>query len=283
MPLRHSIGLALGIAALVQGAATARLAPVTGKPYRLVLIEERRDDRGTQRFTSERRLVFHTLPAGTALDLTITTSTAPPGGPGAMFAAAMAGLKGRTIRFLLDADGQVTSIDEEDAVWNALCAAVDRAADATVAGSAARDRAARSMAAAFRSLSADRRRAMLTSMAAPALAGALANRPPERDAAITLPARSPAGTTTMLPGKETVQLIDDRTMTITTAAEGDIAAPDAAGPATAHIRVSITRTIDRVAGLVLESREERETTIGSGADLRRSTSVSTSRLIDPVS
>ncbi|OYW27451.1 MAG: hypothetical protein B7Z51_08950, partial [Methyloversatilis sp. 12-65-5] len=99
--------MALGIAALMQGAATARLAPVTGKPYRLIIIEERRDDRATQRFTSERRLVFHTLAAGTALDLTITTSTVPPGGSRAMFAAAMAGLKGRTVRFLLDADGQV--------------------------------------------------------------------------------------------------------------------------------------------------------------------------------
>lgn len=261
----------------------ARLAPVVGKPYRLVLIEERRDDRGTQRFTSERRLVFHALAGGIALDLTMTSNTAQPGGPGAMFAAAMAGLKGRTIRFLLDQDGRVTGIDDEEAVWNALCAAVDRAADATVAGSPARDRTARSMAAAFRSLPADRRRAMLTSMAAPALAGRLATRQPERDAAIALPARSPAGTTAMLPGKETVRLVDDRTIIITTTAEGDVTAPDAARPATAHIKVSIMRTIDRSAGLVLESREERETTIGSGADLRRSTSVSTTRLACPVS
>lgn len=273
----------MGIAALWPGAATARLTPVIGKPYRLILVEERRDDRGVQRFVSERRLVFQALATGIALDLTITSNTAPQGGPGAMFAAAMSGLKDRTIRFLLDADGQVTGIDDEDAVWSALCDAIDRAADATVTGSPARDRAARSMAAAFRSPPADRRRAMLTSMATPALAGSLANRQPQHHAEITLPARSPAGTTAMLSGTETVQLIDDRRMTITTTAEGDVAAPDPAGPPTAHIRVSITRTIDRSAGLVLESREERETTIGQGADVRRSTSISTSRLIGPVS
>lgn len=283
MPLLLSAGLALGIAALPQGVPVARLTPVTGKAYRLVLVEERRDDRGVQRFTSERRLVFHRLANGFALDLTITESTTPPGGPGTMLGAAMAGLKGRSFRFLLDAEGRVTSIDDEDAVWNALCDAVDRAANATVAGSPARDRAARSMATVFRSLPADGRRAMLTSMAAPAIAGTSNNRQPQRDTAITLPARSSTGTTAMLPGRETVELIDGRTMTITTAAEGDVAAPDAAGPATAHIRVSITRRIDRVTGLVLESREERETTIGSGAELRRSISVSTTRLIDPVS
>ncbi len=261
----------------------AQLAPITGKAYRLVLVEERHDDRRVQRFTSERRLVFLRLSNGIALDLTIARDVTPPGGPGAMVAAAMAGLKGRTIRFLLDGNGRVTGIDDEDTIWSAFCDAVDRAADATVAGSPARDRAARSMAAVFRSLPTDRRRAMLTSMAAPALAGSLANRQPQRDAEITLPARSPAGTTAMLSGTETVQLIDDRRMTITTTAEGDVAAPDAAGPPTAHIRVWITRTIDRSAGLVLESREERETTIGQGADVRRSTSISTSRLIGPVS
>ena len=272
----------MGIAALWPGAATARLTPVIGKPYRLILVEERRDDRGVQRFVSERRLVFQALATGIALDLTITSNTAPQGGPGAMFAAAMSGLKGRTIRFLLDADGQVTGIDDEDAVWSALCDAIDRAADATVTGSPARDRAARSMAAAFRSLPADRRRAMLTSMATPALAGSLASQQRERDVAISLPARSPTGATAMLPGREMVRLVGDRTIIITTMAEGDVAAPDAASVGTAHIKVSITRMIDQSAGLMLESREERETTIGQGADARRSSSVSTSRLIGPV-
>lgn len=261
----------------------ARLAPITGKPYRLVLVEERRDDRGVQRFTSERRLVFHPSEDRIALDLSVISSTAPPGGPGAMFTAAMAGLKGRTIRFLLDADGTVTGVDDEEALWNAMCAAVDHAANATVPGSTARTRAARAMAATFRSLPPERRRAMLTSMAAPALADETTDQQREADSAITLPARSPAGTTAHIPGRKSVRLVDDRTMTVTTTAEGDVAALDAASTGTAHIKVSITRTIDRVAGLVLESREERETTIGSGTDLRRSISLSTSRLIIPVS
>lgn len=283
MPLLLRTALALGITAPAPSATIAQLAPITGKAYRLILVEERRDDRGVQRFTSERRLVFHRLANGIALDLTITGNITPPGGPGAMVAAAMAGLKGRTIRFLLDGNGRVTGIDDEVSVWSAFCDAVDRAADATIAGSPARERAARSMAAVFRSLPADRRHAMLTSMAAPALAAGLAARPPERNATITLSARSPAGTEAMLPGTETVQVRGDRTIIITTMAEGDVAAPDAASVGTAHIKVSITRTIDRLAGLMLESREERQTTIGQGADLRRSTSVSTTRLIAPVS
>ncbi len=279
---RLNAGLALSLAVLVPGTAVARLAPVPDKPYRHVLIEERSDERGMQRFVSERRLVFHPLPTGFALDLTILDASAPTNGSGAMFAAALAGLKGRTVRFLLDQEGRIISIDDAAAVWAALCAAVDRAAAASPPASAARQRAADAMAAAFRTLPANRRQDMLSSLVNATLAGALAARLPVEDGAISISARSPTGMPVALPGRETVRIIDDRTILITTTAQGDMAAPlpEATGPS--RISVTITKRVDRAAGLILESREQRETTLGAGPTLRRSTSLTVSRLDPPV-
>ena len=280
---RLNAGLALSLALLVPGTAVARLAPVPDKPYRHVLVEERSDDRGMQRFVSERRLVFHPLPTGFALDLTILDASAPANGSGAMFAAALAGLKGRTVRFLLDQEGRIMSIDDVAAVWAALCAAVDRAAAASPSGSAARQRAADAMAAAFRTMPADRRQDMLSSLVNATLAGGLAARLPVEGSAISISARSPTGMPVALPGRETVRIVDDRTILITTTAHSDMAAPlpEATGPS--RISITITKRVDRAAGLILESREQRETTVGAGPTARRNTSLTVSRLDPPVS
>ncbi|OQW74430.1 MAG: hypothetical protein BVN32_12825 [Proteobacteria bacterium ST_bin14] len=279
---RFNAGLALSLALLVPGTAVARLAPVPDKPYRHMLIEERSDDRGMQRFVSERRLVFHPLPTGFALDLTILDASAPANGSGAMFAAALAGLKGRTVRFLLDQEGRILGIDDAAAVWAALCAAVDRAAAASPPASAARQRAADAMAAAFRTLPAHRRQDMLSSLVNATLAGALAARLPVEDSAISISARSPTGMPVALPGRETVRIIDDRTILITTTAQGDVTAPPPGATGPSRISVTISKRVDRAAGLILESREQRETTLGAGPTARRNTSLTVSRLDPPV-
>lgn len=281
MALRFSAGVVAGIALLIPGVAAAQFAPVVDAPYRHTQVEERRDDRATQHFESRRTLVFHRLPNGFALDVTIVAASEPNNAAGAMFATAMAGLKGRTIRFLIDAKGHITGLEDEDSIWAMLSAAVDRAAASASPGSAARKQAAGALAAAFRLMPADRRRAILMSIAAPVLAGPLSNRGAVAQAPITIPARGPAGTAVTLSGHETVDVIDDQTLTITANAEGNVPSPPTPGSAEttqAHIRVKSTKRIDRIAGLVTEAREDRETTIGSGPTLRRATSTTISRL-----
>lgn len=266
------------MAVLFPGTASGQLAPAIDKPYRYILVEERRDERGLQRFQSDRRLIFHSRADGFALDMTILTANGPANGPGGMFATAMAGLKGRPIRFLLDSSGRIIGVEDQLGTWAALCKAIDRGAKAAPSGSAARNRAAHNMAATFRALPSDRQLAFLASMVSPALAGSLATRVAVEDAAVTIPARSATGAPIMMAGRETIRWIDDKTISIVTTAAGEVATAGPTPPAPARISVTLNKRIDRGAGLIVDSREERETTIGSGPGLRRSSSTTISRI-----
>ncbi|MBA4047868.1 MAG: hypothetical protein C0476_04920, partial [Sphingomonas sp.] len=231
---------------------------------------------------TERELVFVRRAQGFAVTVTIVRADPDASESGAMFGAAMAGLRGQPIVFQLDAEGRLVAIDDEANVWTRLCNAIAAMASGANSAEPQRRQMLQSLVAGLEKLPSAQRRAILGSMIEQIVAGPLADRQPGTHA-ITRPARAPGGIETVLSGNEVVTLARGA-LVIDTDARGTIAAataPHATPPA--EIALSIRQRVDAARGLVLESRTERATMIGAGAAARRARSVVTHRIFIKVS
>ncbi len=282
MPPRASGALLCAMLSVAPGPAVARFLPPEGQALRQVLIEERSEPGPPQRFTTERELVFARTATGFAVTVTVLRADPDAGDSGAMFAAAMAGLRGEPIVFQLDAEGRLLAIDDEAKVWMRLRGAIAAMAADSSHPEPRRQQMLATLVTTLERLPPDQRRAILGSMIEQIVAGPLADRQPGTRA-ITRPARTPGGTETVLRGHELVKPAAGA-LVIETDARGRIAAattPHVTPPA--EIAVSIRQRVDAARGLVLESRTERTTTIGTGTAARRARSVVTHRIITKVS
>lgn len=259
---------------LAANAANARFLPPEAQPLRQILTEERSEPTGTQRFVSERQILFTRRQDGYRAEVTIVSESHATGDAGAMFGAGLAALKGQPIRFDLDRNGDVIAIADEDALWSRFCDAVEGMARGQRPLDAQRTRNLAALVAPFRAMPPARRRALLGSMISAIIAGPLADRQPGTQP-ITLPARDAHGTINALPGRETVTL-GDGALTIDSTAEGSV------GPAT-HLAVIRRERIDVARGLILESVTKRDTIIGAGGASQRSQTIVTSTISFKVS
>lgn len=253
--------------ALAASAADARFLPPEGRPLQQILTEDRIEAGSTQRYISEREIIFTRTPDGYRAEVTIVSESHAADDAGAMFGAGLAALKGQPIRFDLDRNGTIVAIADEEALWGRFCDAIGAMARGKRPLDVQRTRNVEALVAPFRALPPARRRALLGSMITGIIAGPLADRQPGTQA-ITLPARDPKGVVISLPGKETVTLADSA-LTIESAAEGDLSA-------TAHLVVMRRQRVDAARGLIVETRTQRDTIIGTGAASRRSQSIVTS-------
>lgn len=267
--------------ALHAGLAAAAFDPPDGKVFRYLIVETRSGGAAERTFTAERDLVFHHAPDGFTADLTLVRVDQGSGGEvGAMFERALGALKGQTIRFRLDHDGTIVRIEDRAAIWARIAGAVARMApgESEVYG------------APLAAMPADRQTAMIASMLAPVIAGKDAEAAPgERP--VTVPADSPVGAPFTLVGHEARSRDPDGTLYVAVDAAGHAPLPaatdplDPASPLTqdARVAMSIRRRIDPVTGLVLETRETSETTLGDGRGMRRSSISTVTTLIAKVS
>ncbi|MBA3878214.1 MAG: hypothetical protein C0500_00680 [Sphingobium sp.] len=242
----------------------ARFLPPEGQPLRQLLTEERIEPSGTQRYVSEREIVFTRTASGYRAEVMIVSESHAAGDAGAMFGAGIAALKGRPIRFELDRNGAVVAIADEEALWTIFCDAIEGMVRGKSALDAQRARNLQALVAPFRTMPPERRRALLGSMISALVAGPLADRQPGTRA-ITLPTRDPTGKVTTLAGSETVT-VSEGALTIDSIAEGDVAP-------TAHLAIARHERIDAARGLIIETRTCRTSTIGTGADRRQSETV----------
>lgn len=282
MPPRASAALLCAVLSVAPGPAVARFIPPEGQVLRQVLIEERSEPGPPQRFTTERELVFARTATGFAVTVTVLRADPDASDSGAMFGAAMAGLRGQPIVFQLDVEGRLVAIDDEVKVWTRLRGAIAAMATNAPHPEPQRQRILETMIATLERLSPAQRRAILGAMIEQIVAGPLADRQPGRHF-ITRPARAPGGTETVLRGREVVKLVAGA-LVIETDARGRIAAataPQKTPPA--NIALSIRQRVDAARGLVLESRTERTTIIGTGPAARRARSVVTHSILPKVS
>lgn len=270
--------------ALVASPVEARLAPSEGQAFRVKLIEERDDGGSVSRFSVERTLVFHRLDTGYAIDVTTGPATQSGAAPSArMFATGMAALANRTIRFRIDDKGEPVSIDDEDAVWDLFCGAIEAMGRVPKAVRSARRESAAALLNPMRSISPERRRSMLLSMVTPLLAGPLADETPGTSRAVKLPTQTPSGEQAALVGVQRVSAGDNDALLIATEAEGDISPWRDTSSPPARVRLQRRVQVDPRTGLVTVSMERRETITGSGANERRSISTSSMTLTPLVS
>lgn len=275
----------LAATALLAAPVAAQLAPHAGQSFRVSLVDQRSDGGATRQFSAERTVVFHPLADGFAIDVTTVPASVTDVAPDSrMFAAGMAALAGRTIRFRVDGQGALKSIDDEDAIWDAFCAAIEAMGQTGKRITKPLPRAT-AMALPMRDAPPAVRRAMLFSMVAPLIAGPLADEVPGTTRAVSLPVRAPTGMISQLIGVQHVSVDGNGALLITTDAEGELAAWHDSAPSSPKARVKLNRVvrIDRSTGLVLETRERRETVIGNGKGAPRSVSLSKTLLKPMVS
>lgn len=268
------------IAAPVTAQRTPQLAPIGGQPYHVKLVEQRSDGGTTRRFQVERTVVFNPLADGFAIDVTTGAALASEDTPdNRMFASGMAALAGRTIRFRVDGGGALKSIDDEDAIWDAFCAAIEAMGQTGKRDTKPMARAT-AMASPMRDAPLAVRRSMLFSMVEPLIAGKLVSEIPGTTRAVSLPVRAPTGVMSHLIGVQHVSIDGDGALLLSTDAEGDLKGWNDPSPTPVKARVKLSRVVrvDRMTGLVLETSERRETVIGDGKGAQRSISLSKTQL-----
>lgn len=273
----------LALAALSFCAATevsAEIAPPVDVPIRYTIVEERSDAKTMARFAVDRILTFHRTPQGYDAELRQIRSTAPAvQGVGAMFAAGMRAIEGRSIRFHLDSDGTVLAVDDEDMLWESVCAGLEAMAQGQAKHSAPRKRFLNALAAPLRALPPARRRDMLASMIAPVIAVRLPT-PGDGAVPVTVPARDLTGIAVDLPGTRRISRATDGTIMVETEAAG---VTPANGSDDVRLTIASRSRIDPRSRLVTEAIESREILVGSGASTLASRYVTTTRLIFTVS
>lgn len=268
----------VSLALLLQASAGHGFAPPLDTPFVYTTTETRRSGTRTLRFSARRRIVFRRDgDDGVIAELRFEHADhSADGGIGAMFARAFEALGDRPLRFHLDHDGAVTAIDDRDAVWDRLCAAIDGMGD-----TAARRKSAQAIAAALGGLPVARREAMLASMIEPLIADDLAAMTPG-DTTASIPARTPTAPGATIPGRRHVARRADGTLSISVDADGDVLPPKSGG-ASVHVAISRRQQVDPVTGLVTSSRETDAAVTGIGAKTNTNETVTTATLTPLVS
>lgn len=254
---------ALLAATLLQADASApRFNPPLDVTFRYETVQTR-DDAGTQeRFRLVRSLRFLRDGDGDGFTAILTVDQAEGGiasGPGAMFDAAMAALKNVPVRFHLDAQGRVVSVEDQAALMARLRdAIVAHAADAAKVEPAKRAAFAARLAGALTAMPDALQRQMLASMIEPVLADADLPAAPGPAAPVSQTGRSPFGGSAALTGTQRGWIDANGQFVLETRLTGT-----ASGPNGQHAALTgtIRRMIDRKTRLVMQGSDERTVTI----------------------
>lgn len=255
--------------ALSASAASAAFQPVPDRPYRYETVETRTVDGVARRFHASRTVVFQRSPEGFVATVTLDAVDQQAGDTvGQMFVVATGALLHRPLHFRLDTTGTIRDIPDADAAVTAIADAIERIG----ASNRARSTHSKVLASPLRTLSPERRVAMVRTILSPVIAGDIAERTPGQRK-ISVPSRPPLAPDRALAGLETISRGRDGVVTIAITAHGGIDAAVAADAPGARIATPTTnpvasyrwiRNIDAATGLLLDSREHSEATASDG-------------------
>lgn len=246
--------LALEVAAIVVGVHAVEPAPVFAPPLGtpLTLRIERTQTSGdtVYRFSAVRTIVFMKSDAGYRAEMTLVSADSDAVGPGAGFDRAMAALRGVPMRFTLDSDGNVQSLEGLDQHWATLVAAI--AGGGKSAPAAVTEQ--------LNGLSSAQRLAMLASALDSIVYADLAGGGVQAEHDIPMRPRPPYGSPAPATARYGVTAANGALVATTTAAF-PVQAP--AGGA-ASMTIDETTTVDPATGLLRSSRETRTVELASG-------------------
>lgn len=255
------VTVAICAAATLATPAAARFAPPADTPLRIETVQESDDGSGVRRVTATHDVRFTRTPQGWRATLTLRREGLSDSGDAlGAFARLQAVLVGRAVTVWLDRAGHVTGVENADAWWARL-----RAAIADVAGgSPARDRTRALLLAHHDAATPAQRVETLAGTLAALCAGAEAER---RDGtrATTVPAGAFGAEAATQPAQERV-VRDGAMVRIDLTATGPVAGP---GGAAGSVSLHESREVVRGTGLVRAMRSVRETMVPlTGADRR---------------
>lgn len=252
-------------------------APPLDQKLSYVRTEERSDPSGKVLFRIERSLIFARRNNGWTVTIRPIAEQAPTGGRAAgLIAAGLSGLKGKTVIMALDAHGSVTGIEDEDTVWGAFLSGITALVARAPTPKVGQPAQPQQIDGTLKSLPRANRFSLLKSLLPPIVAPGVGDAEIGTTRPVTMSAVAPSGAPTKLTGDERYQSAGDGLLIIETRVQGDIPASGAV-PA-AHIVAERVQRIDRRSGLIVESRERRETTIGNGRSAARSVTVTMGKL-----
>lgn len=240
--------------AMVQGAF---FSPPLDRDFAYVTEQVRTDESGERRYRVERTLRFARDGDGLFADLTLNRIIGDKGGEGAMFERALAGLKGRTVRYRLSPYGTLVSIDAIDGHWSAL-----------VEGMAGDARGTRGVpiVEAFRGAPPTRRTAMFWSMLDPLIIAAIAADGPYTHRPVSQAGQSAGGAPELMSGTERLERADGGGLRLTRIVQSRPAAPG--GPSATTTAPAIERErettalLDPQTGLLAQSTDRMRLRIG---------------------
>ncbi len=182
----------------------------------------------------------------------------------------MAALAGTTIRYRLDADGAVASIEDEAFQWQRFVATIA----AMGAEDAARSGDAAAIAATLATLPVGQRREILGEPITPIVAADKAERGARAASPTMISARSSQGIAADIPG--TISATETSgTVRIVTEGEGPVGI---GGSQPGRIRIMRSREIDKATGLLREAREETITDVAMNGKSAHQSIVNTTTL-----
>lgn len=237
--------------ALVQ---SALFNPPIDRPLTQITEQVHADAAGERRYRVERTLRFSRDADGLFADLTLIRTDGQADDQ--RFERGLAGLKGRTIRYRLDAQGRLTTIPGMEGHWAAFSAGLAESA-APAAGMR--------IISALRGAPPAQQRAMLWSMVEPLILADIAAQSPYRLRPVSQPGRPPFATGAVLSGTESLSHSADGSAELRRIVRGSHRAPiDRTGGTEAVERERETRiTLDSATGLLERSVEVTRTRIGT--------------------
>lgn len=251
--------------------------PPLNRQFRHIKTEERSDPSGKQSYRLERSLTFAARDDGIIVTVRPISGTLPQSSqPSTLFATGLGNLFGQTIVLRLDRQGTPTGIDDEAAVWSALLEGIGRVVGQARPPRSGQPPPPRQIAAALAALPPTSRFALLRGLLPPIIGPRLSADDLGATKPVTITARSPAGAPIMLVGEEQYRQASDGFIVIETRASGDF--PASGVQPAAHVVTERFQRIDPRTGLIMEGRERRETTLGTGAAAPRSLVIASAKL-----
>ncbi len=224
-------------------AATSAIvfAPPTDRALVVRVAEERTDDRGTIRLTSQRSIRFERAGDGYVATVILHATTGEaPAGAARMFERAIAALFGVPLRFMLDARGTMIGSAIAPDVWARFVAGMATATDRPGSGAAP-------IIARLRTAPQPEQTRMLASLLTTILPIAGGTLAPHAPRAVTSSARLPSGAALAMSGEDRADALPDGRLRLTRALAGS------ADGVTMRNRED--RHIDSRTGLCVERRE----------------------------